>query len=124
MTEKYTVVQFGENITSETLASFRRRLAAGLQGRPEHLVLDLTGVEYIYSFGISLLIKTKKILAPKKHRLFVISGSRKLGEIFERINLQKIIPLYPDRETFEFEFYKQLGGRTRRSKTRFFPISA
>jgi anti-anti-sigma factor len=58
------------------------------------LYVDFTGVEYIDSSGIGVLINTAKLIRTKKGDIIIANPSEEIREIFKVINLGNFIKVH------------------------------
>ncbi len=68
-------------------------------GPPELILLDFSALTYINSTGVGALIQLFGVLRPQKRKLAIFGCQDNVKKIFKLVNLQRFIPLHPDRET-------------------------
>src|SRR5262249_10860941 len=56
-------------------------------------VVDLSGVDFITSMGIRMLVSTARSLKHRNLKLALYGANSHVSEIFEAVSLQKIIPI-------------------------------
>lgn len=66
-----------------------------LKESPEQVVLDLSGVEYISSGGLRILLMLSKALTRTSARLKLCNLSPFVAEVFEISNFVSIFDIYP-----------------------------
>ncbi|MEV6607013.1 STAS domain-containing protein [Kutzneria sp. NPDC051319] len=71
-----TVLQVIGEIDTDTAPLFREHLAAARRDTTERLVVDLSGVTYMASPGLSVLIEAHNEHRRLNTRLLVVAGSR------------------------------------------------
>lgn len=69
----------------------REAVHLALSPRPECLVFDLGGLEFIDSSGISVLVDTHRRCAATDTRLVIIPGQRAVQRVFELCGLNEIL---------------------------------
>ncbi len=74
--------------------AFREVIDAGAT----RVVLDLSGVEYISSGGLRVIIMLMKSLEKARGRLIICNPSPFVSEVFEITHLSRRIPIYPNQE--------------------------
>ena len=84
--EKETVIvrPFGA-IDSSSYEEFEQRIQPLLIPAIKNLILDMAGVDYISSMGVSAIIKTKKTLDANKASLLIINLQPQIKAVFEVI---------------------------------------
>jgi anti-anti-sigma factor len=65
-----------------------------LDKSPTVVILDMSGVEYISSLGVGIILRTKKLLKERGGKLFMVNPRPKIRKIFE------VIYTSPDQEIF------------------------
>jgi anti-anti-sigma factor len=70
------------------------RLIAGV--RHDVLVLDLRGVDFIDSVGLSLLVEAHEAALGGEFRLAIVCGSREVQRIFELAGYEGVLPFVDD----------------------------
>ncbi len=68
-----------------------------------NVVVDVDGIDVIYSNNISDLVKIKKLLLDNNGELYLINVAEKLERLFTLNNLQKVINIYATEEEFLFD---------------------
>ena len=56
-------------------------------------VVDLSQVEFMASMGIRMLVSVARTLKGRQARLALYGASQPVGDVFEAVSLQKIIPV-------------------------------
>lgn len=72
----------------------RSLLAAKTKSRCPALLLDLTGVKFIDSSGLAVLLEYLRDCGKFEGRFFIAGMSQELGWIFETTKLQNVMPLF------------------------------
>jgi anti-anti-sigma factor len=69
------------------------KFGAATAGSGQHSIVDLTGVTFIASLGIRMLVTAARALAAKEHRLVLVSGAGMVAETLRDAGIDQIIPL-------------------------------
>jgi anti-anti-sigma factor len=64
--------------------------------RPDVLVLDLRGVDFVDSVGLSLLVEAHEAALGGEFRLAIVRGTRELQRIFELAGYEGVLPFVDD----------------------------
>lgn len=84
-------------LDSNTSDGFADRLTAGLDGKPEALVIDCGGLEYMSSAGLRSLLMAAKRCRAEQIPLALYALRANVLEIFEMSGLLKVFPIFGDR---------------------------
>jgi anti-sigma B factor antagonist len=63
------------------------------------VLVDLSGVSYISSIGIPMLINSAKTVASRGGKLALLKPRPNVAEVLELTGIPLIIPIYPDLES-------------------------
>ena len=95
-----TVVSLGDRVVKVTLVG---RLDTQSVGRVEaqflaHLaqdnaIVDLSGVEFVASMGIRMLVSAAKTLRTRKAKLALFGAQPRVLQVLEAVSLQQIVPI-------------------------------
>lgn len=92
------VVEVSGRIAASESMDLTRRLEQHLAGgavRP--LILDLSGVEYMSSAGLGMVVWLGKRMRESKQP-YALAGLRdRVAQVFKLSGLDRILPVYPDR---------------------------
>jgi anti-sigma B factor antagonist len=69
------------------------RFTAAIAARTRDAVVDLSGVTFIASLGIRLLISTARALALKGHRMALFGAPALVQEVFDDSALDQVMPI-------------------------------
>ncbi len=83
------------NRLSEVEHSIRSKLQSGCR----KLVLDLSGLEFIDSAGLGLLVMCAGQMEQTGGRMCVATGNPRIIELFEITHLERVVALYADAES-------------------------
>ena len=81
-----------------TAPALEERLDAGIRESSGALVLDLSGVEFIDSTGLRVLLRARGLLGREDRALVVICPYGAVRRVFELSGLSTVFALYPSRE--------------------------
>ncbi len=97
-----TVVSLGDRVVKVTLVG---RLDTQSVGRVEtqfiaHLaadnaIVDLSGVDFVASMGIRMLVSAAKTLRTRKAKLALYGAQPRVLQVLEAVSLQQIVPICP-----------------------------
>lgn len=79
--------------TKEDYTVAVKRLADIVADGYDNLVVDLFGIDVLFSRQVSVLIMLHKELKAMNGKLKLINVSTKLGEILDALSLDKLIPM-------------------------------
>jgi len=80
--------------TAKASAQLRQYVEAN---PPSRMVFDFSGVTFISSRVLSLLLETQACLEPHSGEVVIASLSPQLQRVFEITNLDRVFKFYPDR---------------------------
>ena len=69
------------------------RFTAAIVAGGNNAVVDLSQVEFMASMGIRMLVAVARTLKTRQARLALYGASQPVGDVFEAVSLQKIIPI-------------------------------
>ncbi len=85
-----------DGFAKETLAA---AYGEAEKGKPEAILLDFEGVDYINSTGIALIVGLLARARASKRRLLACGLSEHYAEIFEITRLSDFVGVFPDEES-------------------------
>ncbi|MFP4417291.1 MAG: STAS domain-containing protein [Chitinivibrionales bacterium] len=88
-------------MTMDNYRHIEESVSARIEDGNDRVVLDMTDTEHIYSSGIGLLIRLRRVIAEKDGLLCLVNVSQKLRGIFENMHLEKVFPIYATDVEFE-----------------------
>ena len=77
-----------------TSAYLKEHVATAIAEGAKHVAMNLSGVEYLDSTGLGVLIGALKNLKERNGSLILIGPSRRISRIFEITGLHKIFTVY------------------------------
>lgn len=69
------------------------RFTAGVAGQPRDAIVDLSGVSFVASLGLRLLISTARALDGKGAKLVLFGAQELVQGVFDDAALDQIIPI-------------------------------
>jgi anti-sigma B factor antagonist len=76
---------------------FKEVLLKGIEAGALHIVIDLTGVTFIDSTALGVLVSGAKQVGPRHGRLDIICVDENIVRILEITGLDRIFGIYPSR---------------------------
>ena len=80
-----------------TAPRFAEHLTAAIEGGKTAIVLDMTGVEFIDSTGLSVLLNGLRLLTQRRGRLALVCTNPTVLRLFQITNLDKTFDIFDDR---------------------------
>lgn len=97
----YTWVTLPDPLTMENCLQIERDILTEIERGSKRIVLDCFNTNHIYSSGIALLIRLKKLIGDAKGFLCIVNASSGCRELLETTQLDRIIPIYATDTEFE-----------------------
>jgi len=95
----WSVVTVKGRLDSATVKRFSEQSAPWIDGGQANVVLDLSGLEYVSSAGLSSILTAAKSLQARSGR-FAVAGLRGLvKEVFAISGFETVLATFPDVET-------------------------
>ena len=92
-----TVVNVSGEIHVSTAPSFREQLNAVIENGGTELVLDLSGVEFIDSTGLSVLLSGLRLVGQRHGRLALVCTNPTVMRLFEITSLDATFDIFDER---------------------------
>ena len=92
----YVICVRGE-IHVTTAPRFAERLTAAIESGKTALVLDMTGVEFIDSTGLSVLLNGLRLVGQRRGRLALVCANPTVLRLFQVTNLDSTFDIFADR---------------------------
>ena len=89
-----TIVTLEGNIMQEEIAMFRSRLDDLIMNGKIRIVLDMSGVNYLSSMGLSVLLATKNKLLSQRGDLKIASVNQLIKNLLEMTRLVRKLDVY------------------------------
>lgn len=93
-------VHFKGDIREDSASRLRQACEQLIETGAKELVLDLTEVGYVNSFGIGVIIYIWKMLKEREGGLSIIAGPEHLTAKLEDLNLSRIIQVYQTEQAY------------------------
>jgi len=90
----YTVLEVAGEIDVYTAPQLRERLIALVEGGARYVVVDLSGVEFLDSTGLGVLVGALKRLRGVNGELRLVCAHERLLKIFRITGLDRVFALY------------------------------
>ena len=97
--KRVTVVTVTGRVDSVTYGEFESALQAELEQGRVNIVLDFSGVEFISSAGLRVLVNARKLVKNAGGRIAFAQPRPRVTETLEIAGLEVLFESYPDRET-------------------------
>ncbi len=94
---KAVVVTAKGEIAYNEVSPFRQWLKKAQESRPERIVVDLTGVEYMNTSGLATLVEALQLAKKNKHRLILLGLSPNVKAVFEVARLHTVFEIVESR---------------------------
>ena len=105
-----TVAQLSGEIDTLDTEGLGDALAAIVAAKPECLVLDFTGVTYIASIGLSLLLKVAQDVRKARGQLVIAAVTPQVKTVLDTVHLGAAIPIEPTVEAALARLGRQAAG--------------
>ncbi len=89
-----TVVHVAGEIDVYTVAVLRDRLDAVIERGDHHLVIDLTGVTFMDSTGLGVLVGRLKLIRGAGGSMRLVSSNERVLKVFAITGLDKVFEIY------------------------------
>lgn len=91
------VVDVAGEVDMNTARELGEVLAAALGSRPDRLIVDLTGVGFIDSMGLSELVRNAKLALAAGASFQIVCADPKLMQVFQITGLLEVLSFHPSR---------------------------
>lgn len=91
------ILQPGGRLDTAAYAEFERDVLAALAAGAPWLMLDFSGVDYVSSVGVRVVITAVKKLRAAGGRLAICGMQMPVADVFEVSGLNAVLEIYPDR---------------------------
>jgi anti-sigma B factor antagonist len=95
----WSVLALNGRLDSMTVEKFSAKCATWIATSRANVVLDLSGLQYISSAGLSSILAAAKRVQARKGRLAVAGLKGLVKEVFAITGFETVLPTYPDVET-------------------------
>ena len=94
--EGVLVVGVQGSLDRKTSDGFLERIDALIEGGVQKLVLDCTGLEYVSSLGLGVLVRVRKRFATAGRDIRIAGVSGTVAEMLRITRLDRVFDFYPD----------------------------
>jgi anti-sigma B factor antagonist len=91
------LVDVAGEIDMHTTPELDEVLSAALRARPDRLIVDLTGVGFIDSTGLSVLVRNAKLALSHGASFEIVCADSELLQVFEITGLRDVLSFHPTR---------------------------
>jgi anti-anti-sigma factor len=91
-----TVVRIGGTLEADTVQKGRALLAPVVASAPRVVVLDLGGLAFLSSVGISLLLETQRSLTAKGSRVFLTNMQPQIARVMDIVQVLPKATVFKD----------------------------
>jgi anti-anti-sigma factor len=93
-----SIIELTGRMDNVTSAAIEASIGSALDGTPSALVLDFTGVTFVSSIGLRILLMAAKRCRKQNAQLALHSVSPQIADLFGLSGLKAFFPMYPTRE--------------------------
>ena len=105
----YTAIAIKDEVIDfNNISDFRDILDENAKAAKDHILLDLSGVNYIGSVGLGMISLVSVMLSKEKRRLIVVCDTEEVKRLFHISGLYRVLEVFQDRAAAEKEFEKSL----------------
>ena len=105
-----TWITLPDAINMDTYGAIEKSIGERAAGYGGCVVVDLGKTSNLFSSGLGLIIRVRKLVMESKGRIFLVNVSGKIREILETVQLDKVFTMYATDVEFEIsqdEIFKQ-----------------
>lgn len=102
----HPVIRLNGEFDSYTCSRVRSVMIELIEKGTNDLLIDLTGVEYIDSSGLGVLVGGSKRINAKGGKIHLLILDSQIREVFRMTGLERIFPIYQTEEEFDEEMTK------------------
>lgn len=95
----WSVLVVNGRLDSTTVEEFSAKCATWINASQTNVVLDLSGLQYISSGGLSSILGAAKRVQARNGRLAVTGLKGLVKEVFAITGFETVLPTFPDVET-------------------------
>ena len=93
--EQVTIFKVEGEIDIYSAPEFKYSMLEAIEGHRNELIIDLTGVNFIDSTGLGVLVSASRQIINRKGKLLLVADDQIILNIFEITGINKIISIYP-----------------------------
>lgn len=111
----YIVAPCGD-IDTESYNELDKAIQPVVSGASNAIMIDMQGVNYISSMGLSVIFEAKKAMEAKKGFFLIINPQPQIKKVFEVIEAAPTLDIFPSIKKAEEYLVKAQIGKTRSDK--------
>ncbi len=96
--ESVAIISINGVVDSETVDDFAKAIESVMESGCSNLVLDLAGMNYINTAGLSIIADTFKRTQQNKGALKILNATETIRELLDVVRFTKIIDIYEDEQ--------------------------
>lgn len=97
----YLWIVLPDAITMYNNREIEEMIGNRLRDRQDHVVLDFTGTQTVYSSGLGLMIRIRRFVSERNGILSLVNVSEQLFAMFAALNIDKVFNIYATDVEFE-----------------------
>ena len=94
-------VTLPDAINMDTYGDIEKAIVSSASGHAACVVVDLGKTNNLFSSGLGLIIRIRKLVIESKGRIFLVNVSQRIREVLETVQLHKLFTLYATDVEFE-----------------------
>jgi len=94
LTSPVTLVRLRGRLDAPGSDAIGLRFTAAVAGQSRNAAVDLTGVSFVASLGLRLLISAARSLASKGHRMVLFGANEMVQGVLDDAALDQIMPIF------------------------------
>jgi anti-sigma B factor antagonist len=92
--ERLVKIALAGRLDTQGVDRVETRFTSAIVAAGNSAIVDLSKVDFVTSLGIRLLVSTARNVKMRQAKLALFGASEQVGQVFETVFLQKIIPIY------------------------------
>lgn len=104
--EGVCIITCAGSIDTSTYLKLENELEQAAHTFPQTIILELNGVDYVSSIGISSILKTKKIMQERKGALIIANLQPQVKKVFDIIKVLPTQAVFKDTAELDAYLYK------------------
>jgi len=108
----YLWITLPDSITMYNNREIEQEIGRALHDRKEHVILDFTHTQTVYSSGLGLMIRVRRFVTERGGTLSLVNVSEPVFEMFVALNINKVFNIYATDVEFEIsqsDFLEKAG---------------
>ena len=91
--DRLVKIALAGRLDTQSVARVEAEFVSAIVPQGNDAIVDLSAVDYMTSMGIRMLVSTARSLKLRERKLALYGVNPLVGEVFEAVALQKIIPI-------------------------------